>query len=197
MNKIFALNDYLSNSDVNKEKVVIGLYPNYDVLTKLIVYYQAKKNSVIYISSCVNPTYRILPISSDIMDALDDKIHTTVADRIIVAGIEAYLSLLNAEQIDSFYHMLHDRIEHDYGDKDVFFAVPFDKHSSQFLQERKYANSPKILGFKGDVAPHFAAIHIYEINKCYVPTDLNYCFSGLNKQMIQTQYLLFTLFATM
>jgi len=145
MDKTYTLNEYYSN--MNSTATRAEVYSDKSTATHLFV--RHKKDGAIEIPlwECVGADVLTLPMPSVLMNVLDQKINTT-SKRVIITGIDAYLSLLSKQTINDFILALHRRI--DEGKQNAVYMVSKTRFDSTKFAP-KFVDSLSVVYIVGNV----------------------------------------------
>ena len=106
----YTLNEYLQYSDNTSTRV--EMYPNNTVAANLLAHYKSQSQSVIVlsISDCMPVGTVRLPMPNTLFEYIDEKINNQKA-RVVIVGVDAYLSLLSESNATAFFVALKGRID--------------------------------------------------------------------------------------
>ena len=141
----YTFNDYcnLTFSNPNAPRLVI--YPNKDVAASLLNHHKSSGAVVVPVADCVTAEVATLPMPDTLLPCLDEKI-LSQNGRVVVVGIDAYLSLLAADKVAAFFVGLRGRI--DDGRLNAVYLVS-EKHNPHF-NNPKYEESLDVVSVSGD-----------------------------------------------
>lgn len=92
MNKTYTLNEYYPNADSTATRAEV--YSDNITAANLLARHKQKEAVEVSVWECIGADTPNLPMPNAVMNTLDDKIRT-INKRVIVTGIDAYLSLLS------------------------------------------------------------------------------------------------------
>jgi hypothetical protein len=145
MDKTYTLNEYYSN--VNSTATRAEIYPDKNTATNLLVHHRNMGAREIPLWDCIVADVLTLPMPSVIMEVLDKKINIA-SERVIITGIDAYLSLLSRQTINDFMNALHSRI--DEGKQNAVYMVSKTRFDSTKFAP-KFVDSLSVVYFVGNV----------------------------------------------
>lgn len=143
---VHTLNDYYNFKFSNPTAPRLVTYPNNAVAASLLNYHKSNGAVVVSIADCIAPHMVSLPMPGTLLPHLDEKIKNQI-ERVVIVGIDSYLSLLADDNVGAFFVALRGRI--DAGRLNVTYLVSDDKHSSSF-NNPKYEDSLDIVRVSGD-----------------------------------------------
>jgi len=108
MNKTYTLNEYYPNTDSTATRAEV--YSDKNTATNLLVHHKHKGAIEIPLWDSVGVDTLTLPMPNEIMNVLDKNINAA-NKRVIITGIDAYLSLLSKQTFNDFMVALHSRID--------------------------------------------------------------------------------------
>jgi len=131
----YTLNEYYqyANSAATRAEV----YSDNTTAANLLALH--KKNDAVELSlcDCVYASNILLPMPAELMSALDDKI-LSVQKRVIVTGIDAYLSLINAVDVRTFMAALKKRIDEE--KLNAVYLLSKNRFDKTLFSNPKYEN---------------------------------------------------------
>jgi hypothetical protein len=104
----YTLNDYCKNANSSDTRAEV--YSDNNTAANLLAYHKRNGAIVLMVHKCVSENTPILPMPDIFMQTLDAEIIAS-KKRIIVTGIDAYLSLLSEQNVKSFMTALYSRID--------------------------------------------------------------------------------------
>jgi hypothetical protein len=142
----YALNDYckLKLSNPNVPRVIV--YPNNTVAASLLNHHKSSGAEVVSVADCVATGMVRLPMPDELLSSLDKKIQGQ-SGRVVVVGIDAYLSLLSEDNATAFFVALRGRI--DEGKVNAVYLVN-DGHNLH-LNNPRYEESLDVVKINGDL----------------------------------------------
>ncbi len=143
----YTLNDYspLFKSDNPR----IEVYPNNEIAASLLVMHKDNGEKVLSISDCIPDEAVTLPMPYSIMQTLDTLI-STEKTRVVVVGIDAYLSLLDEQNINAFFNVLRNRI--DSRKINAAFLLSNGIYQEKLFSNPKYKNSLDVVQITGKIS---------------------------------------------
>ncbi|MDR1164376.1 MAG: BREX-4 system phosphatase PglZ [Deltaproteobacteria bacterium] len=168
----YTLNDYCSLADSTSTRAEV--YSNNEIAAKLLTFHKSRGVVEISISDCISAAAVSLPMPSTLMQELDNKIYAE-SKRVIVTGIEAYLSLVGEHDKKAFMTALKTRI--DTGKFNVAFLISFSYFDRSKFSNPKYTNDLYI-AYIGDenqylTVPSISVVSDKWVQKSNNPTDWN------------------------
>jgi hypothetical protein len=145
MNKTYTLNEYYPNADSAATRAEV--YSDKAMAANLLAHHKQKGTVEIPVWKCVGMDTPILPMPGAVMNVLDEKIRS-VNKRVVVTGIDAYLSLLNEQNIEAFMVALHSRI--DEGKLRAVYMISETRFKSAWFSNPKFENSLTVVHIGGD-----------------------------------------------
>jgi hypothetical protein len=141
----YTFNDYckLKFSNPNAPRIIV--YPNNTVAASLLNHHKSIGVAVVAVSDCIATDAISLPMPDMLLQNLDEKIQGQ-GKRVIVVGIDAYLSLLSESNVTAFLVALRGRI--DDGRLNVVYLV--SDRQNLHLNNPKYEASLDIVKVSGD-----------------------------------------------
>jgi len=104
----YTLNDYYKYANSTDTRVEV--YSDNNTAAYLLSYHKKNEAVELMVHECISKNTPILPMPDTFMQTLDTKI-TASQKRVIVTGIDAYLSLLNKQHVKVFMTALYSRID--------------------------------------------------------------------------------------
>ncbi|GAB1476868.1 hypothetical protein MASR2M70_17040 [Bacillota bacterium] len=106
----YTLNRYFKAtfSDPNAPRVIV--YPNNDAAAHVLNHHKGKGATVIKAADCLPDNCTRLPMPNVLMSAIDAKIQA-LSGRALVVGLDAYLALLETENVTVFMSELRSRLD--------------------------------------------------------------------------------------
>lgn len=143
---IYTLNDYCQYASNNVTSIVVC--PSKETETNLLSFHIQNGTTPLYISDCVIETAQRLPMPEQLMQDLDQKI-LTAQKRVIVVGIDSYLSLIGKEVKNDFMIALYNRI----GSQklNAVYIIGTDYFDATKFSNPKYENSLQVVHISGNV----------------------------------------------
>ncbi|MDP3049850.1 MAG: BREX-4 system phosphatase PglZ, partial [Eubacteriales bacterium] len=142
----YSLNTY---SQYRKSKDTrLEIYPNNDVAAQLLSLHRQDGSAVFSVSECISDLANNLPMPNDVFAEIDKQVRVST-NRMVVVGIDAYLSLLDEENISAFMTALFGRI--DAQKLNAAFFVFIDNWNSvkHHYVNPKYENSLQVVSLLG------------------------------------------------
>ncbi|AGA68292.1 hypothetical protein Desdi_0766 [Desulfitobacterium dichloroeliminans LMG P-21439] len=131
---VYTLNEYCQFGDCKSARVVV--YPNIDTAAYLLAHH---KNEVkLSVSDCISDGAVLLPMPDTLFACLDNSI-ATQNGRVVITGIDAYLSLLSKQNIDAFFVALRHRI--DEGNLNATYLLSSSYNIDRYFVNPKYEQS--------------------------------------------------------
>lgn len=135
----YTLNEYYGVADSTDTRELI--YSDNDTAAHLLSYYR-QNGAEIALWECVNANDSDLPMHNKLMEVLDEKINTANV-RVIVTGIDAYLSLLSQQYVKAFLTALHQRV--DAGKLNAVYLISCSHFDASMFMNPKYENSLQVV----------------------------------------------------
>jgi hypothetical protein len=106
----YTLNRYfqLTFSNPNAPRVIV--YPNNTTAAQLINHHKSQGLTVIKVADCLSDNTERLPMPNALMRAADTKVQAANS-RVFVAGLDAYLALLDADGVTALMSELRSRLD--------------------------------------------------------------------------------------
>jgi len=127
-----TLNEYCGLTFTTPDAPRIVIYPNNTIAARLLNYHGAS----VSVADCVTDGTINLPMPEALLPELDKKIHEQNG-RVVVVGIDAYLSLLSDEKVAAFFTALRGRI--DDGKLNAVYLIS-NRHNLGFRNSRYEIN---------------------------------------------------------
>lgn len=142
---IYTLNDYCKLVFSNPGAPRVIVYSNNTVAAGLLNHHKSNGAEVVSVADCIAAGAIRLPMPDALMSNLDAIIQSRNG-RIVVVGIDSYLSLLSADNMTAFFVALRGRI--DDGKLNAAYMVS-DRHNLHFDNPR-YEESLDVIKVGGD-----------------------------------------------
>jgi len=136
----YTLNDYYKY--VNSTDTRVEVYSDNSTAANLLAYHKQNEAVELMVHECVSLNTPILPMPDIFMQALDLKI-TTFKKRVIVTGIDAYLSLVSERNVKIFMTALYSRI--DEGKLNAVYLISRNRFDGSKFSNPKFGNSLQIV----------------------------------------------------
>ena len=136
-----TLNEYCGLTFTNPNAPRIVVYPNNTIAARLLNHHGAS----VSVADCVAEDRLNLPMPETLLPELDRKIQER-GGRVVVVGIDAYLSLLSDEKVTAFFTALRRRI--DAGELNAVYLVS-NKHNLRFGKPG-YETNLDVIKISGD-----------------------------------------------
>lgn len=140
----YTLNGYF-NSNIDKgfgSRMIV--YPNNTIAARLVNHYKLGEN-IIRVWECLSNDDTFLPMPDVVMKALDSRIQET-DNHVLVVGIDAYLSLLDADGVTAFMSELRQRLDANNLNVSYLLSICNKPHF-----EPRYEESRKMISIDGDM----------------------------------------------
>lgn len=145
MNKTYTLNEYYPNADSTATRAEV--YSDNITAANLLARHKQKEAVEVSVWECIGADTPNLPMPNAVMNTLDDKIRT-INKRVIVTGIDAYLSLLSEQNIKAFMVALHSRIEE--GKLNTVYLISKTRFDGAKFSNPKFENSLLVVHISGN-----------------------------------------------
>ena len=142
-----TINQYLQN--VNYETTCVEVYSDTQTVATLLSYHNRNSVSVVAIHDCIQKGATLLPMPDAIFQDLDSKI-ASEKQRVIVTGIDAYLTMLSEENADIFISTLYLRV--DAKKQNATYLISRNNFNSALFANFKYENSMQVVYIAGDTS---------------------------------------------
>lgn len=143
-----TFNEYVGLSSGTDTRIV--LYPNNDVAANILSHHKGVGALVFSLSDCVNNSAVSLPMPDIIMSHVAEFAKKSNA-RIIIVGIDAYLSLLSSANKNAFFTALYGVV--DQNDLNTVFLMSDNNNIASHFANPKYQNSLQIIYIDGQKTP--------------------------------------------
>jgi hypothetical protein len=167
MSKIYTLNEYYPNADSVVTRAEV--YSDNATAAKLLAHHKQRGAVEVPVWKCVGLDTPILPMPNAIMNALDEKIRAA-NKRVIITGIDAYLSLLNKQNSKAFMIALHSRI--DEGKLNAVYMISETRFNDMWFSNPKFENSLMVVHI-GDDGQHLLQPAFTVVSDKYVRSENN------------------------
>jgi len=176
----YTLNDYYKYA--NSISTRAEVYSNNDTANALLAHHLQTGVCEINVYDCIDPKTLTLPMPNLLMPILDGKI-CEAAKRVVVTGIDSYLSLIEDKDRKAFMTALHSRIDDD--KMNVAYLISKNKFDSSSFTNPKYENSLQIVHI-GDEGQYLAEPSISVVSSKWVkqegnPTDWHSLLKALDQ----------------
>ena len=145
MNKTYTLNEYYPNADSTATRAEV--YSDNITAANLLAYHKQKEAVEVSVWECIGADTLYLPMPNAVMNMLDEKIRV-INKRVIVTGIDAYLSLLSEQNIKAFMVALHSRI--DDGKLNTAYMISNTRFDEAKFSNPKFENSLLVVHISGN-----------------------------------------------
>jgi len=142
----YALNDYYMYA--NNTDTRVEVYSDDNTAANLLSHHKQNGAVELAVYECVGADKSNLPMPGDLMQALDLKI-TAAAKRVVITGIDAYLSLLDMRNVKAFMTALHGRI--DRCKLNAAYLISRNRFDGSNFTNPKYENSLQVVHIGEDV----------------------------------------------
>lgn len=137
----YTLNDYYKIADSTSTRAEV--YSNNSTATALLAHHlQNGSAAEINVYECIDSNSLTLPMPASLMPILDSKI-LAEKKRVVVTGIDSYLSLIAEKDRKAFITALHSRIDED--KMNVAYLISKNKFDVSSFTNPKYENSLQIV----------------------------------------------------
>jgi hypothetical protein len=144
----YTLNEYYEFTNSTDTRVEV--YSDNNTAAQLLAYHKQNNAFELRISDCINTDMLTLPMPDYIMQVLDEEAINT-KKRIIITGIDAYLSLLNKQNVERFIIALYSRI--DEGKLNVAYLISRNRFDGSKFLNPKFQNSLQVVHIGNDHQP--------------------------------------------
>ena len=141
----YTLNDYHQYRTADSTRIEV--YSSNNVAASLLSSHKADC-AALEMSTCVSEDAGSLPMPNEIFNIIDEKIKAA-RKRVVVTGIDAYLSLLSEENVNLFFTALRTRI--DEGKLNAVYMMSAVNNPMQHFSNPKYRDSLDIIEITEDV----------------------------------------------
>lgn len=139
----YDLNAFFLFGDDNQCKSRVLVYPNQDIAAQLLNRVKERGAKALSVAECIPEDASRLPMPNILMDAIDNTIRNR-GGYFVVVGLDVYLALLEAENIEVFMSELRKRLDEDTLHVDYFLSI--DHH---FPFAPRYEEARKIVILNG------------------------------------------------
>ncbi len=146
MNKTYTLNEYYPYAYSTTTRVEV--YSDNITAANLLSHHKQKDVVEVSVWECIGADTPYLPMPNTVMNILDKKIRA-INKRVIVTGIDAYLSLLSEQNIKAFMVALQSRI--DDGKLNTAYMISNTRFDSAKFSNPKFENSLLVVHISGNV----------------------------------------------
>ncbi|MDR0706884.1 MAG: BREX-4 system phosphatase PglZ [Treponema sp.] len=167
MSRTYTLNEYYPYTDSVAARAEV--YSDNATAAALLAYHKQKGAVEIPVWECVGVDTPILPMPRTVMDAMDERIRAA-NKRVIITGVDAYLSLLNEQNIEAFMVALHGRI--DKGTLNAVYMISETRFSGALFSNPKFENSFMVVHIGGD-RQHLSQPAFTVVSDKYVRSENN------------------------
>lgn len=140
-----TFNEYVGLSSSTDTRIV--LYPNDNVAAHVLSHHKGVGALVFSLSDCVDNGTASLPMPNSVMSRVS-QFAKNKNTRIIIVGIDAYLSLLSEANKSAFYIALYGVV--DANRLNVVFLMSENNHIAPHFANPKYHNSLQIIKIEGE-----------------------------------------------
>ena len=179
----YTLNDYYEIADSTSARVEV--YSNNSTATALLAHHlqsSSAEMAEINVCECIDNNSPTLPMPTALMPILDSKI-LAANKRVVVTGIDSYLSLIAEKDRKAFMTALHSRIDDD--KMNVAYLISKNKFDVSSFTNPKYENSLQIvyIGNEGQylTEPSVSVVSSKWVRQGDNPTDWNYLLKALDQ----------------
>ena len=158
----YTLNDYYALADSTDTRVEI--YSDNNTAAQLLAHHKQNNAFELHINDCISADMLTLPMPEIIMQALDEMI-INAKKRMVVTGIDAYLSLLNKQNVERFMTALYSRI--DEGKLNVAYLINQYRFDDSKFSNPKYKNSLQVVHI-GDDSQHMQQPSVNIVSRKWV-----------------------------
>jgi hypothetical protein len=140
----YTLNGYfqLTFSNPNAPRVIV--YPNNTTAAQLMNHHKNQGSTVIKVADCLSDNAARLPMPNALMNTVDTKVQAANS-RALVAGLDAYLALLDADGVTALMSELRSRLDSHTLNADYLLSA----HSKLDFAPR-YAEARSVITIEGD-----------------------------------------------
>ena len=118
----YTLNRYFQATFSKPNAPRIIVYPNNTTAAQVLNHHKSRGATVIKVVDCLSDDNTYLPMPNVLMSAIDAKIQA-VNSRAVVVGLDAYLALLDAENVAVFFSELRIRLDRNVLNADYLLSV--------------------------------------------------------------------------
>lgn len=140
---LYDLNDFFHFDHKNQSNSRVLVYPNSDIAARLLNYTKGRGGREIHVAECIPEDASRLPMPHILMDVMD-KIIRDQGGYFAVAGLDAYLALIESENIAVFMAELRKRLDRDDCHVDYLLS---GNYSLPFVS--RYEEARKVVSLKG------------------------------------------------
>lgn len=163
----YTLNEYYPH--VNSTLTRAEVYSDNITAANLLADHMQNGAVELAVSECISKHALNLPMPDELMQALDSKIGAA-NKRVIITGIDAYLLLLNKENIDVFMVALHKRI--DAGKLNAAFLMGGNYFDRSVFSNEKYEDALGVV-YIGDIQQPHTQLTVSVIPEKWIRSDRN------------------------
>jgi hypothetical protein len=145
MNRTYTLNEYYPNADSTATRAEV--YSDNITAANLLAHHKHKESVEVSVWECICADTPNLPMPSAVMNMLSDKIRA-INKRVIVTGIDAYLSLLSEQNSKAFLVALHSHI--DEGKLNAVYMISNTRFDGKKFSNPKFENSLSVVHISGN-----------------------------------------------
>ena len=116
------MNKYLQLTFSNPNAPRVIVYPNNTTAAQLLNYHKEQGSKVVCVADCISDKDTFLPMPDAVMNVLDAKINA-LNGRVIVVGLDSYISLLSADGVAVFKSELRSRLDANNLNADFLLSV--------------------------------------------------------------------------
>ena len=116
------MNKYLQLTFSNPNAPRVIVYPNNTTAAQLLNYHKEQGSKVVCVADCISEKDTFLPMPDTIMSVLDANINV-LNGRVIVIGLDSYISLLSADGVAVFRSELRSRLDANELNADFLLSV--------------------------------------------------------------------------
>jgi hypothetical protein len=142
---VYTLNDYYKLTFNNPNAPRIIVYPNNTVAASLLNHHKLIGVAVAAVADCIATNAISLPMPDTLLQNLDEKIQGQ-GKRVVVVGIDAYLSLLSESNVMAFFVALRGRID----DGKINAAYLVSDRLNLHFDSPRYEESLNVVKVSGD-----------------------------------------------
>lgn len=172
MNKTYTLNEYYPYADSTATRAEV--YSDNITAANLLAYHKQKEAVEVSVWECIDADTPNLPMPNAVMNILDKKIRD-INKRVIITGVDAYLSLLSEQNIKAFMVAFHSRI--DEGKLNAAFMISNTRFDGAKFSNPKFENSLLVVHISGNgqylAQPTFTVVSDKWVRSENNPTNWN------------------------
>lgn len=168
----YTLNEYYRYASSTATRAEV--YSDNNTAANLLAYHKQNGAVELALSECIGTDLPNLPMPDALIQELDMKI-TSNSKRVVVTGIDAYLSLLSKQNVKAFMVALHGRIE--VQKLNAVYLISGNRFDGTNFTNPKYENSLQVVRI-GDSGQYLTQVMVSVVSQKWVhrgshPTNWN------------------------